>query len=131
MSASLPKQWLDRAAEDLTVARLILAEGHYSHACFLAQQCIEKSLKAFLLEKVNSYPRAHRLIDLLLACEVHEPACVAFRADCLVVDQYYIPTRYPDGVPGGLPGGLPGDIEADEAVTAAESVLRFISLRIP
>lgn len=38
MSADLIKQWLDRAAEDLTVARLVLREGYSSHACFLAQQ---------------------------------------------------------------------------------------------
>ncbi len=48
MSASLPKQWLDRAGEDLTVARLVLTEDHTAHTCFLSQQCIEKLLKAFL-----------------------------------------------------------------------------------
>lgn len=46
MSASLPKQWFEKATEDLAVARLVFKEGHTAHACFLSQQCIEKSLKA-------------------------------------------------------------------------------------
>lgn len=43
MSASVSKQWLDRATEDLAVARLVLEEDYPAHACFLSQQCIEKS----------------------------------------------------------------------------------------
>ena len=48
MSTNLPQQWFDRAREDLQVARLVLQEKHFAHTCFLAQQCIEKSLKAYL-----------------------------------------------------------------------------------
>jgi HEPN domain-containing protein len=36
MSSSLPKQWLDKATEDLTVARLVIGAGHTAHACFLS-----------------------------------------------------------------------------------------------
>lgn len=36
MSANLPQQWLDRAIEDLAVARLVLREGHIAHVCFLS-----------------------------------------------------------------------------------------------
>lgn len=53
MNASLSALWLSRAAEDLAVARLALREGHFSHACFPSQQCIEKSLKAYLLAKTG------------------------------------------------------------------------------
>ncbi|RPJ59512.1 MAG: HEPN domain-containing protein, partial [Dehalococcoidia bacterium] len=93
MSANLPKQWLDRATEDLTVAHLVFKEGHIAHVCFLAQQCIEKSLKAYLLAKVNTYPRTHKLVDLLSECEKAEPTFAHLRSGCLIVDQYYIPTR--------------------------------------
>lgn len=50
--------------------------------------------------------------------------------DCATVDQYYVPTRYPDGIPGGLPGGMPGKTEAQETITAAEKILRFISTQL-
>jgi HEPN domain-containing protein len=126
MSANLPQQWLDIATEDLTVARLVLEEEHPAHACFLSQQSIEKALKAYLIAKINEYPRTHILIDLLNQCASLNPAFSQFRTECITVDQYYIPTRYPDGIPGGLPGGMPSKAEAQEAVTAAETILQFV-----
>lgn len=130
MSDTLSKQWLDIATEDLTVARLVFEEEHSAHACFLSQQCIEKSLKAYLIAKANTYPRTHNLVILLNQCEVLEPKFAQFRADCTVVDQYYVPTRYPDGIPGGLLGGLPGEVEAQEALTAAEKMLQFVATQL-
>ena len=131
MSTNLSKQWLDKAAEDLVVARLVLAEGHTAHACFLSQQCIEKSLKAYLIEKVGLYPRVHKLVDLVTECESLDSAFSRFLSDCIVVDQYYIPTRYPDGIPGAGPSGTPSDIEAKEAIEAAERILKFVQAQLP
>lgn len=131
MSDTLPKQWLDIATEDLTVANLVFAEEHFAHACFLSQQSIEKSLKAYLIARANSYPRTHNLVILLNQCEVLEPEFSQFRTDCIVVDQYYVPTRYPDGIPGGLPTGLPTQHQAQRAITAAESILQFVTIQLP
>jgi len=131
MSASLPQQWFDRAREDLQVALLVLQERHFAHTCFLAQQCIEKSLKAYLLAKANTYPRVHKLVDLLAECEALDSQFAAYRADCIVVDQYYIPTRYPDGVPGGLASALPGEVEAREALNAADEIFQFVAIQLP
>ena len=39
------------------------------------------------------------------------------------LDDYYIPTRYPDALPGMLPEGLPERAEAEQTVALAESVL--------
>jgi HEPN domain-containing protein len=125
MKAQPIQQWLDRAAEDLTVARLVFKEAHFSHACFLAQQCVEKSLKGFLLARKNDYPRAHKLTDLITQCIALDSAFSRFRDSCIVIDQYYIPTRYPNGVPGGMAEGLPGRQEAEEAITYAESIMNF------
>lgn len=129
-SASLPQHWLERAAEDLTVARLVREEGHTAHACFLSQQCIEKSLKAYLLAKAHAYPRTHKLADLVGECIPLDPAFSPLAADCAVVDQYYVVTRYPDAVPGGTPSGRPGEAEATEAVAAAERILQFVAPRV-
>jgi HEPN domain-containing protein len=119
MSVNLPQQWLDKAAEDLVVAQLVLVENHLAHVCFLSQQCIEKAFKAYLIAKINQYPRTHKLVDLLQQCIGLDSNFSQFLADCISVDQYYIPTRYPDGTPGGLPSGLPTMAQAQKAVTAA------------
>lgn len=131
MSGSLPRQWLDRAREDVTVARLVLGEGHTAHACFLSQQCIEKALKAYLHFSANQYPRTHSLVDLLQQCINLNQAFDQFRTDCTVVDQYYVATRYPDSVPGGMSSGVPTMIEANEAIEAAKRLFHFVIPQIP
>lgn len=126
MMGSLPKQWLDKASEDLEVAHLVFAEGHMAHACFLSQQCMEKALKAYLIARVGKHPYTHKLVDLLVECQSVQPPFSQFLPQCTVVDQFYVPTRYPDAIPGGLPGGLPGKADANEAMSAAEEVLSFV-----
>jgi HEPN domain-containing protein len=130
MSAPLFQQWLDFASEDLTVARLVFAEEHFAHGCFLSQQCMEKALKAFLLAKLNQYPRIHNLTDLLTQCTTIDTGFSQFIADCVTVDQYYIPTRYPSGLPGGLASGPPSDKHAQTAIAAAEKILHFVAGRL-
>lgn len=44
--------WLDKADADLTAAEVLLASGEdrvLLNACYMAQQCIEKTLKALLV----------------------------------------------------------------------------------
>lgn len=131
MNGTLPKQWFDKASEDLSVARLVFSEGYTAHTCFLAQQCIEKSLKGYLLAKSDRYPRTHRLIDLLNECRSLEPTFSQFLAACTIVDQYYVPVRYPDGTPGVKASGYPSQTEAQEAIDAAEAVLLFVTTQLP
>ena len=130
MSAKLPKQWLDIATEDLTVARLLFKEEHLPHACFLSQQCVEKALKAFLIAKTNTYPRINNLVDLLDLCRHVDPSLAQFLSDCKVVDEYYIPTRYPAGTPGVKPTGFPSASDAKEAIAVADSILNFVRERL-
>ncbi len=130
MNTSQSRPWLDKASEDLTVARLVLKEGHTAHACFLAQQCIEKSLKAYHIARANSYPRTHNLVDLQGLCEKIDPSFAEFLDECIRIDEYYIPTRYPEGIPGIAPLGTPSAIAAENAVTSAEHILQFVAQKL-
>ena len=94
MSASLFQRWLEKAAEDLVVARLVLHEEHTAHACFLSQQCIEKSLKALIEEYEIGSVRIHNLERLfeIVAEQTKldvDPVLVA------MLDKLYIDARYP------------------------------------
>jgi HEPN domain-containing protein len=131
MSANQPRPWLDIAKEDLEVARQVLREDHPAHACFLSQQCIEKSLKAFLIARVRNYPRIHNLVDLLNQCIQVDPRFDQFQDDCTRVDEYYIPTRYPPGLPGMAMNGMPDAENAKEAIAAAERILLFVEQQSP
>jgi len=62
-------RWVRYSEEDLRVAELLLDHGEVPRAaCFNAQQCAEKSLKASLIFLQIPYPKTHnldRLRDLL------------------------------------------------------------------
>jgi len=124
------EQWLARAEEDLSFAQLGFREKYFSQACFLSQQVVEKSLKGFLLAKGRSYPRLHKVIELAKLCVEIAGDLEPLKNDLKLIDEFYIPTRYPDAVPGGLAEGLPGLDEAKLALETAATILELIRSRI-
>ena len=46
--------------------------------------------------------------------------------EILLLDRFYIPTRYPDALPGSLGEGMPHEQEAREALDIASKVLESI-----
>ena len=54
--------WLEIAARDLLAARLLLEQGQcLDIAGFHCQQCLEKALKAYLLDRTGVLPDGHNL----------------------------------------------------------------------
>jgi HEPN domain-containing protein len=117
-------RWLAFAYEDLRVAEIALEEGIYNQVCFHAQQCVEKALKSALAREGRVPPRVHSITDLLRLLPAEW--FVTRQDDIVGLDDYYIPTRYPDALPGTLPEGLPGRSEAEEALSLARLVLERV-----
>ena len=44
----------------------------------------------------------------------------------LLLDRFYIPTRYPDALPGMLPEGMPGRRDAEESFGLAQGALQRV-----
>lgn len=65
---SLIREWVTKSEEDfrsLKALHLLNSESGYSNViCFLAQQCIEKLLKAWLVHYGITPPKTHDLLDL-------------------------------------------------------------------
>ena len=57
--------WLDEAADDYEVARLLCAAGKYSKACFFSHQACEKAVKAPMIRRPGRYDPAHSVAELL------------------------------------------------------------------
>jgi HEPN domain-containing protein len=114
--------WIRFAHEDLRVAEWAFSAEIYNQACFHAQQCVEKVLKAWLRYRGTLPPRTHQL-SLLLAL-LPDEMLADFRLEITLLDRFYIPTRYPDAVAGALPGGLPDATDAREALSVARNVLQ-------
>jgi len=67
----LALEWLEKAEEDFHVAkRECRARKHpgYNAACFHAQQCAEKYLKAYLVYHMVDFPYTHDMQNLLELC---------------------------------------------------------------
>ena len=118
------KRWLQFAKEDMRMAELALEDGVFNQVCFHAQQAVEKMLKALLAEQGRVIPKTHKVIDLVQLLPHVEFGDL--KQDVILLDRFYIPTRYPDALPGMLPEGLPNKNDAASALSTAGSLHAFI-----
>ena len=125
------RRWLEFAGEDLRMTELAVAAAIFNQACFHAQQCVEKCLKACLAGEGELLPRTRLIADLVQQLGASARGLLdELEAKLLGLDQFYIPTRYPDAIPGSLPEGLPQKRHADEALETArlcyQRVMRLV-----
>jgi HEPN domain-containing protein len=91
-------EWISKAEGDYHSAlREYRARKHVNHdsACFHAQQCIEKYLKAVLVHLGSSFAKTHDLLPLLTPCLNTHPLWDAWRDQVEWLSQYGVLFRYP------------------------------------
>jgi len=113
--------WLAFASEDLQMAEFALNAKIYNQVCFHAQQCVEKVFKGLLAKLGRTIPRTHSITDLLE--KLPQDWYPDLRDDLAMLDDFYIPARYPDALPGSLPEGLPSETDATQTLALAQSVM--------
>ena len=94
----LTLEWIQKAEGDFaTAGRELRARKNpnYDAACFHAQQCAEKYLKAILQELSVPFGKSHNLIGLLDLLLSHDSAWENIRADLEVLSVYAVGVRYP------------------------------------
>ena len=114
-----PREWLNRARSNLSLAKACPPEAIYEDLCFEAQQSAEKAVKALLLSKSIQFPYIHdlaRLLSLLEQTGMVIPAQVRKSAE---LTRYAVITRYP-----GLTEPVT-EKHYKEAVKIAEGVLAW------
>jgi HEPN domain-containing protein len=63
------KEFINKAKEDIGVARTLLQEAEFfESSCFHSQQAAEKYLKAFLIKKGVRFKKIHDLEQLIEMC---------------------------------------------------------------
>jgi HEPN domain-containing protein len=117
------RRWIAQARHDADAAALNAREGYAALACFLAQQATEKALKAYLYGQGERAVIGHATYLLLRRCLDYEASFELFRDICRRLDQYYISTRYPNGLPGGIPHEVYTQTQAGEAISGVRQVL--------
>ena len=96
-SSKIVQDWLRRAKSDLHLGKagMKTKDVLFEDACFHAQQCAEKALKAFLLYLDVDFPKTHTLevlLDLLKNNGIQIPQNVD---ESFELSQYAVQTRYP------------------------------------
>ncbi len=92
------QEWVNKAEGDFhTAQREVRARKHpnYDAACFHAQQCAEKYLKARLIEAGISFPKTHDLNLLLNLVLPIEPLWESYRWSLNLLLDYAVGYRYP------------------------------------
>lgn len=118
--------WFEFAKQDLKMAEIALIEKLYNQVCFHCQQAAEKFLKGYLMNQNKEVPKIHFLDELLNLCICLDKGFEALREYCSELEDYYIPTRYPDALPGILPEGLPDEKDAQEALEFLRKIMDFV-----
>jgi HEPN domain-containing protein len=118
------QRWLLSAREDLRAAEILFQAETYAQACFLSQQAGEKAIKSLwylidadpwghsVVRMVTEFPRSGEIQDLR---EWTEQAAL--------LDKFYIPTRYPNGLPDLTPGQVYGKGDAQSGIDAARNLV--------
>jgi len=94
----LTAEWVQKAEGDFAmVLRETRARKNpsYDGACFHAQQCAEKYIKARLCQAGISFGRTHDLVALLDSVKKVEPGWELFREDLAYLSAFAVEYRYP------------------------------------
>lgn len=91
-------RWLEQAQHQLRVVEILLREGMWSDACFMAEQTAQMALKAFLFGRGRRTVPIHSIQELAAQCNGFDERFGDVVEWGKVLDRYYIPTRYPDAL---------------------------------
>jgi HEPN domain-containing protein len=120
------ERWLDTAKDDLDSAKILMNSGKFAHACFHAQQAAEKAVKAIWYhEDIDPWGHSiQRLIeDLQSENETIFNSIKEFIDPGRILDRFYIPTRYPNGLPDITPSMAFTRSDAESCIAHAKHIL--------
>jgi HEPN domain-containing protein len=118
------KDWHDQGKRDLERARLDLEHHFYEWACFTSQQSAEKVVKGLAL-RLGLTIWGHSLTEILKILSERVEIPDQLKDMARLLDLYYIPPRYPNGFPSGKPADYFTRKQAEEAIDAADHIIRF------
>ncbi len=117
--------WLNQSLRDLEQAKDSRLAGRHEWSCFAAHQAGEKAIKALHLhlgQEAWGHVIARLLKELPETISVEEELIEKGR----ILDNFYIPTRYPNSHPEGAPFEHYGPLQSKEAIQYASEIIEFV-----
>ncbi len=122
------QDWWNQAQRDLTQAADSRRQGRHEWACFAAHQAAEKAVKALHLahsqEAHSQEASGHSIVRLL--ADLPTPAPDRLTEAGILLDSYYVPTRYPNGHGEGAPFEHYGPIHSELGLRRAGDIHDFV-----
>ncbi len=119
------EQWIRDSEDELSSARVLQENGKHRAACFHSQQCVEKCLKALIIEKSEKPEKTQDILELNSHVRRLGWTVDLDGEEAVFLNSIY-KGRYPSEE-GLLPHGEPTESDARRAVTSAERVFRSTS----
>lgn len=91
-------EWVEKAEDDWDLAQRayrVRVRIQYDGACFHAQQCAEKYLKAKLNEAGLPFDKTHDLLKLLTQATTVEPGWAVLQPMAIFLSDFAVQFRYP------------------------------------
>lgn len=123
--ANRDRDWFNQARRDLEQAEDSRRAERHEWACFAAQQAAGKAVKGLHLH-LGQEAWGHVVARLLQ--DLPERMCVPGELieKGRVLDNFYIPSRYPNSHPAGAPFEHYGPLQSEEAIRYAGEIVAFV-----
>jgi HEPN domain-containing protein len=123
------RDWLAQAERDFLQAEESRDRGHHEWACFIAHQAAEKAVKALHLHS-GQEAWGHVVAKLLVELPPSEQVPPDLVEKGRVLDNFYVPTRYPNAHPAGAPYEHYGPLQSEEALGYAREIIAFVRAQV-
>lgn len=123
-------RWLAQAEADRRTVTVLVNGQVYYMACFVAQQAAEKALKAFLYASGEDPVYGHSVYQLCSRCGAIDSAFNDLAPVVKNLDQYYVETRYPNGLPDQVPAEFFDHADSERAVSMTDRVFELVRTRL-
>ena len=121
------RRWLAQAEHSLSTTRVLLESGIWADTCFHAEQTAQLALKAFLYWRGRRFVNIHSIRTLALECAKEDAGFLAFEDYGIILDRYYLATRYPDVLPEpAIPFESFTQQEARQALSYASEIVETV-----
>ncbi len=121
-------RWLRTAEDDLDTSIVLKNNSKFAHSCFHAQQAAEKAVKAIWYFE-DADPWGHSIKKLIDDLEDVNAAAYNILSKAsrlaIVLDRFYVPTRYPNGLPDITPDMAFMEEDSAACIEAARDILKM------
>jgi HEPN domain-containing protein len=121
---SRARDWFNQAIRDLEQAQDSQSAGRHEWACFAAQQAAEKAVKALHLH-LGQEAWGHVIAKLFQELPESVQVAANLLEKARVLDNFYIPARYPNSHPQGAPFEHYGPLQSEAALSYAREIIDF------